>query len=81
MHYVAAMRSPRTRRLWSVVVVSMLTAAMASLAGISGGSGAAVSGKPVITGGWRCTGNTLVTTPPAGSPVSGTWTLTRTGKG
>jgi hypothetical protein len=54
---------------------------VASLAGIGGGAGGAVSAQPLATGGWRCSGNTLVTSPPAGSPISGSWTLTRTGPG
>ena len=54
---------------------------VASLAAIGGGSGAAVSTRPVVTGGWRCSGNTLVTSPPADSPVTGSWTLTRSGPG
>lgn len=54
---------------------------VASLAGTGGGTGAAVSSQPLMTGGWRCSGNTLVTSPPANSPVSGSWTLTRTGPG
>jgi hypothetical protein len=41
----------------------------------------AVSSEPMIAGGWTCSGNTMTTTPPANSEVSGTWTLTRTGPG
>jgi hypothetical protein len=48
---------------------------------VDGGAGAAVSGKPVLTGGWTCTPDTLVTTPPANAPVSGSWTFARTGPG
>lgn len=52
-----------------------------SLAGAVGGAGGAV-GKPELTDGtWTCSGDTLVSTPPAGGKVTGTWTLTRTGPG
>ena len=54
---------------------------VASLAGAGGGAGAAVSAHPLVTGGWRCSGNTLVTSPPPSSRISGSWTLTRTGPG
>jgi hypothetical protein len=43
--------------------------------------GGAVSIEPMIAGGWTCSGNTMTTTPPPNSGVSGTWTLTRTGPG
>jgi hypothetical protein len=54
---------------------------MAELAGDLSGAGGAVSAKPLLTGGWQCSGDTLVTTPPANSAVTGSWTLTRTGPG
>jgi hypothetical protein len=54
---------------------------LAQFAGSAGGAGAAVSGKPVLTGGWTCGPDTLVTTPPPNSAVSGSWTFNRTGPG
>jgi hypothetical protein len=47
----------------------------------SAGSGA-ISSQPLQTGRWQCQGtSTLVVYPPAGLPVNGTWTLSRTGPG
>jgi len=54
---------------------------LAQLAGSFAGAGSTVDGKPIVGGGWQCTGDTLTTTPPANSSVSGTWTLARTGPG
>jgi hypothetical protein len=54
---------------------------LAQFAASAGGAGTAVSGKPVLTGGWTCGPDTLVTTPPPNSAVSGSWTFTRTGPG
>lgn len=49
--------------------------------GAAGAAGGAVGNPDVTSGTWTCTGNTLVSTPPAASGVTGTWTLTRTGPG
>jgi hypothetical protein len=62
------------------VAVDLGTVDLADLAS-AGGAGGAVSDKPITSGGWRCSGDTLVTTPPPDSEVSGTWTLRRTGPG
>jgi hypothetical protein len=51
---------------------------VSQLAGQLGGAGGAVDGKPIVSGSWRCTGDTLVTTTTGGN-FSGSWTLTRTG--
>jgi hypothetical protein len=50
-------------------------------AGAGGAAGGAVGNPDVTSGTWTCTGDTLVSTPPAASGVSGTWTLARTGPG
>jgi len=53
---------------------------VASLAGAASGGGA-IAGPQVTSGTWRCTGDTLVSTPPLNSVAQGTWTLKRTGRG
>jgi hypothetical protein len=54
---------------------------LAQLVGAFTGAGGAVSRPELMSGTWSCTGNTLVSTPPPASGVTGTWTLTRTGPG
>jgi hypothetical protein len=51
------------------------------LANSMAGAGGAVGSPQLTSGSWRCAGDTLVSTPPAGGAVTGTWTLTRTGPG
>jgi hypothetical protein len=53
---------------------------VSQLAGQLGGAGGAVSGNPIVSSSWRCTGDTLVTGATT-DRVSGSWTLTRTGPG
>jgi hypothetical protein len=67
-------------QLDSPVAIDLGTLDLADLAS-AGGAAGAISDKPVTSGGWTCTGDTLVTTPPPDSEVSGTWTLKRTGPG
>jgi hypothetical protein len=52
---------------------------VAELAGSMGGS--AVGSPDLTTGSWTCSGDKLVSLPPPGGSVSGTWTLTRAGQG
>jgi hypothetical protein len=54
---------------------------VAKLASGIAGAGDAVSKPELMSGTWTCTGDTLVTTAPPASGVTGTWTLTRTGPG
>jgi hypothetical protein len=67
-------------QITSPIAIDLGSLDLASLAG-KGGAAGAVGDKPITSGGWECHGDTLVTTPPPDSPVSGTWTLTRTGPG
>ena len=53
---------------------------VSQLAGQLGGAGGAVSGKPIVSSNWRCTGGTLVTGTTTDT-LNGSWTLTRTGPG
>jgi hypothetical protein len=54
---------------------------LAQLAGGFAGAGGAVGKPELMNGTWSCTGNTLVSTAPPASGITGTWTLTRTGPG
>jgi hypothetical protein len=74
-------RITATVRLTQPFAVTVGPYSLAQFAASAGGAGAAVSGKPILTGGWTCTAETLVTRPPADSPVSGTWTFARIGPG
>jgi hypothetical protein len=51
---------------------------VSQLAGQLGGAGGAVSGNPIVSSSWRCTGDTLVTGTTSDT-INGSWTLTRTG--
>jgi hypothetical protein len=53
---------------------------VAGLAGAAAGGGA-IAGPRVTSGTWQCTGDTLVSIPPANGVTRGTWTLRRTGRG
>jgi len=53
---------------------------VSSLAGAASGGGA-IASPQVTSGAWQCTGDTLVSTPPANGSVQGAWTLRRTGLG
>jgi hypothetical protein len=68
-------------QITSPIAIDLGSLDLAALAGKGGAAAGAVSDKPITSGGWQCNGDTLVTTPPADSPVSGTWTLTRIGPG
>jgi hypothetical protein len=49
--------------------------------GLAGGLGSGVQSQPLFgSSGFTCTATTLVTTPPAGTAETGTWTLSRTGR-
>jgi hypothetical protein len=69
--------------LTSPIAIDLPPIALADLAGGTGagGAGAAIPSNPMVAGGWQCSGDTMTTTPPSGSPVTGTWTLRRTGPG
>jgi hypothetical protein len=53
-----------------------------NLGALAGSKGGGAVGKPnLVAGSWTCSGDRLVSLPPPGSSVSGTWTLARAGKG
>jgi hypothetical protein len=54
---------------------------LSQLASQLGGAAGAVSSGPVVSGSWRCTGDTLVTSVAADNTASGAWTFARTGPG
>jgi hypothetical protein len=67
--------------LVSPVSMDLPSLDLSALAGLGGGVSGAISSDPMVSGGWQCSGNTLVTLPPPNATVTGTWTLTRTGPG
>jgi hypothetical protein len=76
-----ASRITVTVHLSKPVTVDLEPINLAGLAGSFAGAGSVVGGQPVLSGGWTCSGDTLVTTAPANSAVSGSWTFKRTGPG